>query len=99
MTRQIRFFVALALAAGLFAPAQSHALSLRAPCDQMDKALCLLPCPNDSFTRADPSTDTGRRVDISILETPRSIAGKPIDPAEWDRQDGFSPGSMSHART
>lgn len=25
---------------------------------------------------------------------PRALGGKPIDPTEWNRQDGFSPGSM-----
>jgi hypothetical protein len=34
------------------------------------------------------------RVDFQIPEMPRNLAGKPIDPAEWNRQDGFSPGSM-----
>ena len=24
---------------------------------------------------------------------PRNVAGKPIDPTEWNRNDGFTPGS------
>jgi hypothetical protein len=70
-------------------------------CDPLDPAMCLFPFPNDLFTVADPTTATGRRVNLSPLATPRSGAevteggeGKPIDPTEWNRNDGFSPGSM-----
>ena len=64
-------------------------------CDELDTRLCLLPFPNDHFTTLDPSTPTGRRVDLSALATPRNLAGKPMDPTEWNRNDGFSPGSMA----
>lgn len=64
-----------------------------AVCDPIDPAHCLLPFPNDFFTVADASTPTGRRVDISPLATPANIAQKPIDTTEWNRSDGFSPGS------
>jgi hypothetical protein len=63
-------------------------------CDELDTRLCLLPFPNDRFTALDASTPTGRRVDLSPLATPRNVAGKPMDPTEWNRNDGFSPGSM-----
>lgn len=62
-------------------------------CDPTDTAACLLPFPNDFFTVADPTTDTGRRVNFSPLAMPRNTAGKPMDPTEWNRNDGFSPGS------
>lgn len=62
-------------------------------CDPIDPAACLLPFPNDFFTVADPTTDTGRRVNFSPLAMPRNIANKPIDPTEWNRNDGFSPGT------
>ena len=73
-------------------------------CDSLDPALCLLPFPNDKFTVADPGTKTGRRVAFSPTAMPRNGTditggelggeGKPIDPTEWNRNDGFSPGSM-----
>ena len=63
-------------------------------CDELDPRLCLLPFPNDRFTALDPSTPTGRRVDLSPLATPRSFGAKPMDPTEWNRNDGFSPGAM-----
>ena len=95
MRRSVRVFLALCLAAASLALVPAGAqVSLRRPCDPLDPALCLLPFPNDRFTRLDPTTATGRRIDFQLAEMPRSIAGKPIDPTEWNRNDGFSPGSM-----
>jgi hypothetical protein len=82
----------LAASAAAFVPA-SAAPAVRRPCDPLDKALCLLPFPNDRFTTADPTTDTGKRIDFGLLEMPRVAGVKPIDPTEWNRNDGFSPGS------
>ncbi len=62
-------------------------------CDPLDPAACLLPWPNDHFTVPDAGQVSGRRVNISLLSTPRNVAGKPIVPTEWNRNDGFSPGS------
>src|SRR5439155_12930564 len=61
-------------------------------CDPLDPAVCLQPFPNDYFTVADPSTDTGRRVNFDVTAMPRNIAGNPIRPDDWNRNDGFSPG-------
>src|SRR3954453_2592723 len=68
------------------------AAQVGAPCD--DSAACLYPWPNDLFTRADPSTATGLRLDLPLTGMPKNIAGKPIDPTEMNRNDGFSPGSL-----
>jgi hypothetical protein len=62
-------------------------------CDFLDPAVCLQPWPNDYFTVADPTTDTGRRLNLNLLSMPRNAAGKPIDPAEQNLNDGFSPGN------
>jgi hypothetical protein len=56
---------------------------------------CLLPFPNDRFTTADESTPTGLRVDLDVAAMPRNVAGLPIRPDEWNRNDGFSPGAMA----
>src|SRR3546814_15669175 len=56
--------------------------------------MCLLPSPSGPWTVADPATATGRRVALPLLAMPRNVYGKPIDPTEWNRNDGFSPGSM-----
>ena len=43
-------------------------------CDPIDPQACLLPWPNDFFTAADPSTDTGRRLNLNLLAMPRNVA-------------------------
>ena len=63
-------------------------------CDPIDPAQCLLRFPNDWFTKPDPTSVTGRRLDLPSLAMPTNTAGKPIDPAEWNRSDGFSAGSQ-----
>lgn len=60
-------------------------------CDIIDPNYCLFPFPNNHFTVADNTTDTKRRVNLSILSMPKNVALKPIDPTEWNRNDGFSP--------
>jgi hypothetical protein len=76
-------------------------VSTNVGCDPIDPTACLLPFPNDFFTVADATTDTGRRVAFNPgamprdgLDTTEGGEGKPIDPTEWNRNDGFSPGSM-----
>jgi hypothetical protein len=61
-------------------------------CDPLDPAVCLQPFPNDFFTVADPSTPTGRRLNLPLSGMPRNVAAKPIDPTDMNRSDGFSPG-------
>jgi hypothetical protein len=61
-------------------------------CEFLDNHYCQFPWPSDWLTTADAGTDTGRRVNLDIAQMPRNIAGKPLDPAEWNRNDGFSPG-------
>ncbi|NGN66147.1 hypothetical protein G5C51_19895 [Streptomyces sp. A7024] len=94
----MRTWIPTALAAivlGLAAPTQAEPAqaSTAEGCDPIDPAACLLPFPNDWFTERDRSTDTGRRVAFADTATPANAAGKHIDPAEWNRSDGFSPGS------
>jgi hypothetical protein len=62
-------------------------------CDIVDPAVCLQPFPNDYFTVGDSTTATGRRVNLNLLSMPANRAGKPIDPSDINRNDGFSPGS------
>src|SRR5207247_3704291 len=63
------------------------------PCDFLDPSVCLHPFPNDYFTKADPTTGTGRRVNLALAAMPRNASEKPIDPTDYDRSDGFSPGA------
>jgi hypothetical protein len=74
-------------------PAQREPNDAHGACDFLDSAKCLYPFPNDYFTVRDGSTDTGRRVELTPDAMPRNVSGVPIDPTEWNRNDGFSPGS------
>jgi len=80
-------------------------------CDHLVTSHCLLPFPNNYFTRPDPSTETGLRVNFDrasmpvaqpVSIPPSQLAPQgvttteptPVDPSEWNRNDGFSPGAM-----
>jgi hypothetical protein len=61
-------------------------------CDPIGVADCLIPFPDDYYAVADPASVTGERINFTATMMPASAAGVHIDPAEWDRLDGFSPG-------
>lgn len=63
------------------------------PCDYLDPSVCMHPFPNDWFTVPDPSSATGRRVHFSLAGMPRNAAQKPIEPGDYNMNDGFSPGA------
>src|SRR4051794_310893 len=73
-------------------------LAMAAPasanCDNLDPAVCLQPFPNNFFTKPSAKTDTGLKVNFALTDMPRNAAGKPIQPGQWNRSDGFSPGSL-----
>ena len=62
-------------------------------CDPLDERACLLPWPNDAFTRPDATSETGRRLDIQPDGTPLNAQGVAIDVTDQNWADGFSPGS------
>jgi len=82
--------VALALV-----PAAAPAATGSSPrgCDPLDAKRCLLPWPNNAFTVSDVRTDTGRRVRLLPTQMPKNAKGRRIDPTDFNRADGFSPGS------
>ncbi len=61
-----------------------------AQCDVFSEANCLLPFPNDFFTVQDDSTGTRRRINLPPGQLP-NVSGSPLDPSEWNRNDGWSP--------
>jgi len=63
-------------------------------CDPIDPAQCMLPYPNDWFTKADSTSATGRRLDLTLPMMPRNVNGKPIEPFAWNDSDGFSAGAQ-----
>ena len=87
-----------ALTALLLIPASAPAkriagVEVRPGCDFIGAAVCQFPWPNDYFTKRDRSTDTGLRLALTKSAMPRNKNGKPIDPTDMNRADGFSPGS------
>jgi hypothetical protein len=98
--------VALIAAVAMLLPATAGAdgkgppkpldLSRAADCDfigQQQGSLCLLPFPDDYYTVPDKSTTTGLRVNLHAGAMPRNAGSVPVDPAPYNRNDGFSPGA------
>ena len=86
--RRIGLAVTLALALLLVPAAEAK----RPRCDPIAPARCLFPWPNDYFTKRSRATPTGRRLHLTRAEMPRNAGGVPIDPRDYNRSDGFSPG-------
>src|SRR5437899_9485303 len=55
---------------------------------------CMLPFPDDYYTKADALSPTGRRLDFRELAMPTNVGGVPIEAAPYNAGDGFSPGSV-----
>ena len=86
---------AVLICTALFAALAGAAPANAASCDNTDPAACLLPYPNDHFTKSAKSNPTKLQLDLPADGTPANNAGKRIDVTEWNRLDGFSPGSMA----
>jgi hypothetical protein len=98
MRRVLAGAAATALA-GLTVAAAPAAASRQTECDPFARAACLMPFPNDmNLTVRDRSSETGRRVRLPRAALPRNAGGQAIDPAEWNRADGFSPGQLIAVR-
>jgi hypothetical protein len=61
-------------------------------CDPIGTAGCLIPFPDDYYAVRDADSLTRERVAFTAAMMPASAAGVHLDPAAWDRSDGFSPG-------
>lgn len=85
-------FLARHAIAGGFDPATADR------CEFLDPSECLLMWPSDYLTTEDPTTDTGRRLNIQAASVPQNVAGDPVDTGPLNRNDGFSPGTpiMAH---
>lgn len=59
---------------------------------QPSSKTCLLPFPNDFYTRTDKSSPTGKRIALTNDAMPRNASGKPIAAADYLASDGFSHG-------
>src|SRR5688572_24423997 len=85
-------FLALALAPpALAGPEDEVDLANADRCDFLDPAVCLYPFPNDWFTKG---SGASRRLNLHPDSMPVNVVGKRIDPAPWNRNDGYSPGQL-----
>ena len=66
-----------------------------ADCQPFAGRPCLLPFPNNLFTRHDRSSPTGLRVSLPQGAMPVNTSGQRVSAAPYDRADGFSPGSAA----
>ncbi len=90
------YWAAVAASAGALAVQTAlgaSAESVGAGCDPIAGGSCMLPWPNDHYTRADATTATGRRVNLKASHLPANVSGVHMDPSQSNRSDGFSPGS------
>lgn len=63
-------------------------------CELLDPANCMLPFPSNFFTRESNTTDNGLLINFPQEAMPKNAAGTVVDPTEWNRNDGFSPGTV-----
>lgn len=85
--------VAASAGAVLFGSQAGTALATVAPCDGTDMGACLLPYPNDHFTKKNSKTATKLQLNLPASGMPATKAGKKINATQWNQLDGFSPGS------
>jgi hypothetical protein len=83
---------ACALLVGALGGANAAAATPAADCEPFAEP-CLLPFPNDLFTKPDPTSATGVRVDLPQAAMPTNTNGVQIGVTPYNRSDGFSPGS------
>ncbi len=56
---------------------------------------CMVPFPDDFYTKKDKKSETGRIVRFSDKAMPRNSNGDPITAAPYNLNDGFSPGQTA----
>ena len=84
---------ALASTAGAARSSATRTGKPAADCQPFGRTPCLLPFPNNQFTRRDRSTPTGLRVNLPANAMPVNTKGQRIGVGQYNRNDGFSPGS------
>ena len=76
-------------------------LSRANECDfigSQSQSLCMVPFPDDFYTRADSSSATGRMIDFKTSAMPANDSGTHMDGEPYNGNDGFSPGSAAVVR-
>lgn len=63
-----------------------------------DPSVCMSPFPDNYYTRADPDSETGRRIHFTEQAMPANNSGDHIDPTPYLASDGFSQGQTISVR-
>jgi hypothetical protein len=77
---------------GTFKAKKPTTEGLCTPCDWLDTSDCLYPFPSNYFTFDSAPTQTGRQVHFSKASMPKNVGGTPVEPSDYNWNDGFSPG-------
>jgi hypothetical protein len=83
--------IAVAALATLACSDDSSTSDIPAECNPLDGTTCMLPWPSAAYEVADPSTPTGVRLALPAEAMPVNIDGIAVDPAPYNRFDGFPP--------
>jgi hypothetical protein len=75
--------------------ARAAAAKPAAGCQPYSSTPCLLPFPNNLYTRSVKASPTGLRLDLPAAAMPVNTKGQRVGTAPYDRNDGFSPGSAA----
>src|SRR5437660_12021618 len=100
-TLEVRAYVVLALVLAAcainVAPSAAEELPTEPKCEFIaspGSSECMLPFPDDYYTKEDPTSPTGRRIDFRELAMPENAAHQHIEVGPYNVGDGFSPGSV-----
>jgi hypothetical protein len=63
-------------------------------CDPLEPSVCALPWPSNLYLVPDTSRATGMTLRFGPTSLPQNNTRKPIDPAPWQRMDGYSLGTV-----
>lgn len=63
-----------------------------------DPSICMSPFPDNYYTLADGTTESGRRINFTVDAMPANKDGVRIDPAPYSASDGFSHGQTISVR-
>lgn len=82
---------AVACGGGDSPPSGPLTLATPAECNPLGGLACVTPWPSSIYATDDASTATGRRLDIPLGALPTNRMDVTVDPAPYNRRDGFSP--------
>jgi hypothetical protein len=62
-------------------------------CDPLQPSWCSLPWPSNKYLQPDAKRTTGYQLKLGPKTLPKNASGKHIAPTEYERLDGYGPGS------